>query len=92
MSNQNIRQQTEANHSVYRQQAEFNEQTANAARFGFPDWAVIMCFYAALHWVNDHAFQAGRIQDFSDDEETSPHKLRRKYVKEIARKNRWMRF
>jgi hypothetical protein len=85
MSSQNI----EVNQSVYRQQAELNEQTANAARSGFPDWSVIMCFYAALHWVNDHAFREGRIQEFSDDEDTSPHKRRRMYVKGIARKNKW---
>lgn len=74
--------------SVYRRQAELNEKTALAAQTGFPDWAVIMCFYAALHWVNDYAFRQGDIGEF-DDDDTSPHKLRRHYVQKISRKNKW---
>jgi hypothetical protein len=52
--------------SVYRRQAESNEQTAIAAKKGFPDWAVIMCFYAALHWVNDYAFHQGEIEELEE--------------------------
>lgn len=74
--------------SIYRRQAELNEQTARAAQLGFPDWAVIMCFYAALHWVNDYAFRQGDIGEFESDDD-SPHGLRRKYVKRIARSKGW---
>ncbi len=78
------------NLSVYQQQAEFNEQTAKAAQSGFPDWAVIMCFYAALHWVNDYAFRQGDIKNFENDGDSdSPHKRRRMYVKKIAKQNNW---
>ena len=47
-----------------------------------------MCFYAALHWVNDYAFRQGELEAFSSDDD-SPHSLRRKYVKRIARRERW---
>ncbi|MBG1257737.1 MULTISPECIES: hypothetical protein [Nostoc] len=77
------------NQSIYQQQAEFNEKTAIAAQSGFPDWAVIMCFYAALHWVNDYAFREGNIKEFDTNDDYSPHKLRRMYVKKIAKLNRW---
>ncbi|HBL12452.1 MAG TPA: hypothetical protein DD379_13800 [Cyanobacteria bacterium UBA11162] len=79
--------------SVYRRQAESNEQTALAAKNGFPDWAVIMCFYAALHWVNDYAFQQGEIEELEEagenDSSQKLHKLRRLYVKKISRINKW---
>jgi hypothetical protein len=82
--------------SVYRRQAESNEQTAIAAKKGFPDWAVIMCFYAALHWVNECAFQQGEIEELEEagdsDSSQTLHKIRRSYVKKIARKNKWRDF
>jgi hypothetical protein len=74
--------------SVYRRQARSNEETAKAARSGFPDWAVIMCFYAALHWINDYALRHGEIDSF-DVSDSSPHSARRKYVKKLARAKRW---
>jgi hypothetical protein len=79
------------NPTVYRRQAEFNEQTAIAAKQGFPDWAVIMCFYAALHWVNDYAVRQQETQELesSGDNEGSLHTIRRSYVKKISRKNKW---
>ncbi|NEP60724.1 MAG: hypothetical protein F6K31_27640 [Symploca sp. SIO2G7] len=75
--------------SVYRRQAKVNEDTANAARLGFPDWAVIMCFYAAIHWINDYAFRQGEKIDDSDVSDSSPHKARGKYVKKLARAKKW---
>ena len=79
--------------SVYRRQAESNEQTALAAKKGFPDWAVIMCFYAALHWVNEYAFQQAEIEELEEvgdnDSSQKLHKLRRLYVKKISRINKW---
>ncbi|MTJ10682.1 hypothetical protein [Anabaena sp. UHCC 0204] len=49
--------------SIYREQALLNENTAQAAKQGFCDWAVIMCFYSALHWVNYHAYTNGNSQE-----------------------------
>jgi hypothetical protein len=82
------------NHSVYRQQAEKNEITAKAAKNGFPDCAVIMCFYAALHWVNDYAFRNNEMIDLNPtfySNEISNHEARKKYVKKIARQRRYMK-
>ncbi|NET57197.1 MAG: hypothetical protein F6K47_13845 [Symploca sp. SIO2E6] len=75
--------------SVYRRQARANEGTAKAARLGFPDWAVIMCFYAALHWINDYALRQGKKIYDSDVSDSSQHSARRKYVKKLARDNKW---
>ncbi|MEH2410510.1 hypothetical protein [Nostoc sp.] len=42
--------------SVHFKQAELNEEAAKiAAQSECYDWAVIMCFYAALHYVEAHA-------------------------------------
>jgi len=76
------------NQSVYQRQAECNEKTALAAQSGFPDWAVIMCFYAALHWVNHYALCNGDMKEL-DEGDDSPHHIRRKYVKKISRENKW---
>ncbi|MEP0755724.1 hypothetical protein NDA03_26435 [Trichocoleus sp. Lan] len=85
------------NHSVYRRQAEKNENTAKAAQSGFFDWAVIMCFYAALHWVNDYAFrnnEMGKLEpSFYVDEngkKPSEHGARLRYVKRVARRTGYM--
>jgi hypothetical protein len=89
-SQSNYQQQAEIPESIYRKQAILNEETAKAARLGFPDWAVVMCFYAALQWVNDYAFRQGKIQEFNvGDENISPHKLRKTFVKKVARENKW---
>jgi hypothetical protein len=79
--------------SVYQRQAEKNEQTADAARSGFPDWAVIMCFYAALHWVNDYAFRNNEMRELEPgfhDDRPSNHEARKRYVKKIARNKRYI--
>jgi hypothetical protein len=36
---------------VHQSQAEHNEKAANFVKNAYPDWAVTMCFYAAIHWV-----------------------------------------
>ena len=73
------------NQSVYQRQAECNEKTALAAQSGFPDWAVIMCFYAALHWVNHYALCNGDTKEL-DEGDDSPHHIQRKYVKKFPEK------
>jgi hypothetical protein len=79
--------------SIYQQQAEWNEATAQAAKKGFPDWAVIMCFYAALHWVNYHACLSGKIEELKVNESVSgrtltQHDLKKRYVQKIAREDK----
>jgi hypothetical protein len=81
------------NYNVYRRQAEKNEDTAKAARSGFPDWAVIMCFYAALHWVNDYAFRNNEMINtkpsfYCDDNGKKPseHRAKQNYIKHVARR------
>jgi hypothetical protein len=45
-----------------------------------------MYFYAALHWVNNYALKRGEISQLQDmSKTTSPHKLRRYYVKRVSR-------
>lgn len=72
----------------HREQAEYNEEAAVSIRDTYPDWAVTMCFYAALHWV------AGYAKDQGDDLEekypgcTSPHDRLFDYVRDLAKTKR----
>lgn len=78
----------EPNQNIYQLQAEINEKNAELAQKDFPEWAIIMYFYAALHWINDYAYQKNELDKFNKVEGYSQHGLRRNYVKEIAqRKN-----
>ncbi len=43
--------------SIYEQHARLNEEIAKIAHTEAPEWAIIMYFYAALHWVNDYAYK-----------------------------------
>ncbi|WP_353930224.1 hypothetical protein WJM97_18285 [Okeanomitos corallinicola TIOX110] len=76
----------------YLQQAKSNEQAAKSLENTFPDWAVTICFYAALHCVEYYACVRG-----SDIEQEypgkSPHERRRNYVIGLASqlKNRNLR-
>lgn len=67
---------------AHREQAEFNEQAANDVELKYPEWAVTMYFYAALHWVEWYAKNKG-------DElppGSSPHDRRRNYIYNLANK------
>lgn len=78
--------------SIYKEQALLNENTAQAAKQGFCDWAVIMCFYSALHWVNYHAHTNGNSQELILDKSQYPkgtrvptlHDLKFYYVQKIV--------
>jgi hypothetical protein len=65
-------------------QAEHNERAARSTEGNYPDWAVTMYFYAALHWVEHYAKKKGcDIQiDYSDGR--SPHECRRMYISDVA--------
>jgi hypothetical protein len=71
--------------SEYRTQAESNEAAAHDVRRNYPDWAVTMCFYSALHWVNYHAANGG-IDIDKNSQYPTPHDKRSDYVREIASK------
>ncbi|MBW4634691.1 MAG: HEPN domain-containing protein [Iphinoe sp. HA4291-MV1] len=65
------------------EQAESNERAAHSVEHDYPDWAVTMCFYAALHWVEYYAGVRG-YDIRSEYPHPSPHSSRGKYVKDLA--------
>ncbi len=83
MVNQNI---PDSNPSIYELQARVNEETAKLAHKDFPEWAIIMYFYAALHWINDYAYRNNQLSVLDKSDGISQHTSRKKYVKEIAYK------
>jgi len=71
----------------YFQQAEHNESTANIIKLNHPDWAITMCFYAALHWVEGYGIIQGVNIEVKYQEilgQSSLHEYRRRYVQDIA--------
>jgi hypothetical protein len=66
----------------YFNQATFNHEAARSTKKHYPDWAITMCFYTALHMVEYYAHLKGI--DFGDYEGKSPHDRRRKYVYDLA--------
>jgi hypothetical protein len=69
----------------HREQAEYNEQAAASIRDTSPDWAVTMCFYAALHWVEWYAKVRGDDLDRQYQNYPSPHDRLLAYVFDIAK-------
>jgi hypothetical protein len=69
--------------SKYRNQANFNHKLAHESREAFPDWAVTICFYTALHLVENFACE--RAVDIGGYSQRSPHDARRLYVRDLAR-------
>ncbi len=63
--------------NTYRLQAESNERAARAAQENYPDWAVTMCFYSAIYWVNDYALLKGVdiSLEYDPSLSTTPNKL-----------------
>jgi hypothetical protein len=70
----------------HREQAEYNEEAALSIKDTAPDWAVTMCFYAALHWVRWYAeVQGENIEIIHQSSQSgSTHKKLEDYVKNIA--------
>lgn len=68
---------------VHRKQAENNEKIAQSIREDSPDWAVTICFYAALHWIECYAKHMG-VNIYAQYSGNSPHERRRYYVYDIA--------
>ena len=70
----------------HREQAEYNEEAALSIRDTSPDWAVTMCFYAALHWVRWYAeVKEENIEImYRNSERHSPHDRLLNYVRDIG--------
>ncbi len=73
----------------HREQAEYNEQAAASIRDTSPDWAVTMCFYAALHWVEWYAKVRGDDLDRQYQNCKSPHDRLLAYVYDIAKNRKY---
>jgi hypothetical protein len=71
----------------HREQAQYNEEAALSIRDTFPDWAVTMCFYAALHWVEWYANTRGDDLErlYPKPDFQSPHDRLVAYVFDMAR-------
>jgi hypothetical protein len=68
----------------HREQAEYNEEAAVSIRDTAPDWAVTMCFYAALHWVQWYAKDRGEDLEQKYPNRPSPHDRLLDYVRDLA--------
>lgn len=68
----------------HREQAEYNEEAAHNIRDTAPDWAVTMCFYAALHWVECYAKVQGDDLEQKYQGCLSPHDRLLSYVRYIS--------
>ncbi len=68
----------------YLEQAINNEQAARSIKDSYPDWAVTMCFYAALHWVEHYACVKGIDIMTEYSSSNSVHDSRRNYVIDLS--------
>ncbi len=73
-----------ASEQSHREQADYNEEAALSIRDTSPDWAVTMCFYAALHWVECYAKVQGDDLEQKYQGCPSPHDRLFSYVRYIA--------
>ncbi|BAZ87817.1 hypothetical protein [Dolichospermum compactum] len=73
-------------HILHIKQAELNEDAADiAAQSECYDWAVTMCFYAALHYVEGHAiFNSKDIYAEYYNIESNQHNRRIAYVHDVS--------
>lgn len=75
---------TVAHPSLHLQQAEHNSEAAHGSRAEYPDWAVTMCFYAAIHYVEAYkVVDQSRLRIVSKASE-SPHKVRKRFVSNLS--------
>lgn len=64
------------------EQAGHNEKAAKGIKNTYPEWAVTMCFYAALHWVEYYAKKSGYSIE-TESVGNSPHDRRRDYIRDL---------
>jgi hypothetical protein len=69
-------------------QAEHNERAARSVERNYPDWAVTMYFYAALHWVERYAKLNGCDIERDYPDGRSRHECRRMYIDDVAYEQR----
>ncbi|MEH2235834.1 hypothetical protein [Nostoc sp.] len=72
----------------YLEQAKSNEKAARSIESNYPDWAIIMCFYAALHWVEHYGCVKGCDihQEYQEEDNESRHTTRRRYVDDLTKR------
>ena len=70
---------------IHWEQAEHNERAASSVKLDYPDWAVTMYFYAALHWVERYALLNGCSIARDYDSGRSKHDSRKLYIEQVAR-------
>lgn len=73
-------------HQAHQQQASYNSQAARKVKQSIPDWAVTMCYYAALHLIDTYAKQKGN--NFRQYCGRSLHEKREHYVKDLGKELR----
>ncbi|MEH1968075.1 hypothetical protein [Nostoc sp.] len=70
--------------SVHKRQSELNEEAAkNAAQSGLYDWAVTICFYSALHYIEAYAKHQGVNIGREYSQCKTQHERRFYYVQDI---------
>jgi hypothetical protein len=67
----------------YLRQARNNEQAARNIKDDYPDWAITICFYAALHCVEYYACSK-KCDIKSEYPAPSPHESRRDYIFDLG--------
>ncbi|NEP60030.1 MAG: hypothetical protein F6K31_24000 [Symploca sp. SIO2G7] len=70
------------------EQAEHNKTVADRVREDYPDWAVTIYFYAALHWVERYAKLNGCDIESEYPDGRSLHECRKMYLDDVAYKLR----
>lgn len=73
-----------ASQDEHKKQAAYNCEAAQRVEQNIPDWAITMCFYAALHYVETYAIKTN--VDIKNDysRKQSLHEKRRDYIKDLA--------
>ncbi|HBL10114.1 MAG TPA: hypothetical protein DD379_01520 [Cyanobacteria bacterium UBA11162] len=74
-----------ASPQIHLEQAEHNERAASSVKLDYPDWAVTMYFYSALHWVEWYARLNGCDIAREYDSGRSKHDSRQQYVNQLAK-------
>lgn len=75
---------------IHLHQAKLNEEAALFNRSTHPDWTVIMCFYAAIHYIDAYAVSRGDdIYSLYAGQNMPPHMRRSNYIDDISTVNCW---
>ncbi|MEM9153737.1 MAG: hypothetical protein AAGB13_01700 [Cyanobacteria bacterium P01_F01_bin.33] len=77
-----------ADSTLHAQQSESNKNAASYVRKDFPDWAVTICFYAALHLIESYAANNGDDINRYGVPSDPPHTKRQAYVGQISNRIR----